>query len=339
MIVLSQPTFRANKVKPIRSTCHQSTIADATQRKKCEESRLKSRYCWWRTQTSQSHVMPSRQTIDWPSRLVHCCRLIEAATTPPSLEELAKTAKVSSGELQRQFTHRLGTSPKAYAEALRLHRLVRGNVLGGDTLQTLYAAGYQSVSSGYASARRHLDMTPAGIAKARSIGWWLGLSDLGWMLMAASEKGICWLSFGDQPPRMLEQLQATFPKACLVNDEARLSAWFESVREHILLPETAISLPLDVQGTAFQAAVWRALRRIPLGQTRSYSELAEEIGRPKAVRAVASACAGNKVSVLIPCHRVLGADGRLAGYRWGVQRKATLLDREAVQDNRRLARR
>lgn len=275
--------------------------------------------------------MHTRQSIDWPRLLVECCRTIEAAEFPPSLEQLADTQGVSASELQRQFTRRLGSSPKAYAEALRLHRLVSTSALSNETLHTLYAAGYPSVSSAYASTRKHLGVTPAGIAKARSIGWWLGLSDLGWMLMAASDRGICWLSFGDQPACMLEQLQAAFPRACLVNDETHLSAWFEAVREHILLPEAALELPLDVQGTAFQAAVWRALRQIPLGQTRSYGELARDMGRPKAVRAVASACARNNVSVLIPCHRVVGADKRLCGYRWGVQRKASLLEREAAQ--------
>jgi AraC family transcriptional regulator of adaptative response/methylated-DNA-[protein]-cysteine methyltransferase len=149
------------------------------------------------------------------------------------------------------------------------------------------------------------------------------------MLMAATDKGICWLAFGEEPGAMLQDLHAAFPKARCRNDEPRLMKWFDAVREFVLLPREALQLPLDIQGTAFEARVWRALRRVPLGRTVSYGELARRLKRPTASRAVASACAHNKLALLIPCHRVVGADGRLSGYRWGTQRKATLLEREA----------
>jgi AraC family transcriptional regulator of adaptative response/methylated-DNA-[protein]-cysteine methyltransferase len=158
----------------------------------------------------------------------------------------------------------------------------------------------------------------------------MGLSDLGWMLLGATARGVCWLTFGEEPGAMLEELRAAFPKATLYNDEIRLYAWFEKVRDFVLLPREALDLPVDIQGTAFQSRVWKALRQIPLGDTVSYGNVAERIGEPTATRAVASACAKNKIAVLIPCHRVIAADGRLAGYRWGVERKRELLKREGI---------
>lgn len=146
--------------------------------------------------------------------------------------------------------------------------------------------------------------------------------------MAATDKGICWLAFGDEPADMLEELHAAFPKARFSNEEPRLKAWFDAVRDFILLPREALDLPMDIQGTAFQAGVWKVLGTIPLGTTHSYSEVAVKLGRTGAVRAVASACASNKVALLIPCHRVVARNGGLAGYRWGVERKQALLERE-----------
>lgn len=148
------------------------------------------------------------------------------------------------------------------------------------------------------------------------------------MLMAATDKGICWLAFGDAPGSLLEELHAAFPRARFHNDEARLREWFDRVREFVLLPRAALDLPVDIQGTAFQASVWKILRKIPLGKTLSYSDVAALLDRKQAVRAVASACARNKLALLIPCHRVVAADGSLAGYRWGIERKAVLLARE-----------
>jgi len=140
------------------------------------------------------------------------------------------------------------------------------------------------------------------------------------------------LTFGEQPGAMLEELRAAFPKATLYNDESRLYAWFERVRDFVLLPREALDLPVDIQGTAFQSRVWKALRQIPLGDTASYGAVAKRLGEPSATRAVASACAKNQIAILIPCHRVIAADGRLAGYRWGTERKRQLLEREAAED-------
>jgi AraC family transcriptional regulator, regulatory protein of adaptative response / methylated-DNA-[protein]-cysteine methyltransferase len=268
--------------------------------------------------------------FDWPRVLRQVCRRIEQAEEAPTLSELAGQAGVSPSELQRQFSRRLGVSPKAYAQALALHRLARNLGGEGSALDAVFNAGFESSAAGYANAGNALGAAPGQLRGAVDIGWWMGLSDLGWMLLAATEKGICWLSFGEEPGALLEELRGAFPKARLHNDERRLYGWFEQVRDFVLLPREALDLPLDIQGTAFQSRVWRALRQIPLGATASYGEIAARLGEPKASRAVASACASNHIAMLIPCHRVVGADGRLSGYRWGPQRKAALLQREAA---------
>jgi AraC family transcriptional regulator of adaptative response/methylated-DNA-[protein]-cysteine methyltransferase len=197
-------------------------------------------------------------------------------------------------------------------------------------LDVVFDAGFGTNSAAYANAADKLGVTPGGLRRDLSIGWWMGLSDLGWMLLGATARGICWLTFGDEPGAMLEELRAAFPKARLYNDEIRLYAWFEQVRDFVLLPREALDLPVDIQGTAFQSRVWKALRQIPLGDTVSYRDVAKRIGAPTATRAVASACAKNPIAVLIPCHRVIATDGRLSGYRWGTERKRALLKREAA---------
>lgn len=266
--------------------------------------------------------------IDWPRTLLRACRIIERAETPPALGALADELNVSAYELQRQFTRRLGASPKAYAQALQVHRLAHESARDASTLDALYSAGFESTTTAYTRAAKTLGVSPGKLKKDIVVGWWLGLSDLGWMLMAATEKGICWLAFGEEPGAMLEELHAVFPKARFRNDESRLREWFDQVREFVLLPREALDLPVDIQGTAFQAGVWKVLRRIPLGETVAYRDVAQRLGNPAAVRAVATACARNKVALLIPCHRVVASNGALAGYRWGVDRKAELLRRE-----------
>lgn len=272
-----------------------------------------------------------KATIDWPRTLLQACRCIEQASTPPSLAALAGELSVSASELQRQFTRRLGVSPKAYSQALQLHRLASESGRNANTLDTLYSAGFESVTTAYARTAKTLGAPPGRLKKEFVIGWWMGLSDLGWMLMAATEKGICWLAFGSEPGAMLEELHAAFPKAHYRNDEQRLQDWFDQVREFVLLPREALDLPTDIQGTAFQASVWKILRKIPLGETVAYQDVARRLGQPKAARAVATACARNKLALIIPCHRVVGSNGKLAGYRWGIERKRELLRREHEQ--------
>lgn len=272
--------------------------------------------------------MTALKKTDWPHVLLQACKRIERGEGKLSLAALAEDAGVSASELQRQFKRRLGVSPKAYAQTLQLHRLTRNVTRERSTLDAALAAGFESAATAYSAAGGALGVPPGRLRTQLDIGWWLGLSDLGWMLLAATSRGVCWLAFGEEPGAMLQELRAAFPKARLENDEPRLRDWFDQVREFVLLPREALDLPVDIQGTAFQARVWRALRQIPLGDTRSYGEVAKRIGKPSAVRAVAGACAGNKLALLIPCHRVVGADGRLAGYRWGEERKAELLRRE-----------
>jgi len=271
----------------------------------------------------------STQAIDWSRVLLHTCRRLEAGEGALRLAQLAAAEGVSPAELGRQFQRRLGVTPKAYQQALMLHRLAGGVASAPNTLQAMLAAGFESVSSAYEVTRRSLGVPPGRLRAGLDIDWWLGLTALGWMVMAASPRGICWLAFGERPGTLLEGLRTAFPRARLQPGEARLRGWFEDVREFILLPERALDLPVDVQGTAFQARVWRALRRVPLGRTLSYTELARRAGKPRAVRAAASACAANRVALLIPCHRAVRADGGPGGYRWGLERKATLLAAEA----------
>lgn len=273
---------------------------------------------------------PSRETnIDWPRVLLSACRRIEAADRELPLAALASAEGVSASELQRQFRARLGASPKEYARARKLHRLSSVVNRERNVLDATLEAGFESPTRAWATAGSAFGVPPGKLRGIETLGVWLGLSELGWMLMAASDRGVCWLSFGDAPEPLLAELRAAHPKAELVDDEARLHAWFESVREHLLLPRPSLDLPLDIRGTAFQARVWEALRSIPLGETRSYGALAASLGSPTATRAVASACARNRIALVIPCHRVIGSDGGLAGYRWGVERKARVLAHEA----------
>jgi AraC family transcriptional regulator of adaptative response/methylated-DNA-[protein]-cysteine methyltransferase len=271
---------------------------------------------------------PARPATDWSRVLLHTCRRIESAEGPVPLAKLAAAEGLSSSELSRQFRQRLGATPKAYQQALLLHRLTRGVGAAPDTLQAMLAAGFETLSAGYVLSRRSLGVPPGRLRKPLPVDWWLGLSALGWMLMGATPRGICWLSFGERPGDMLGELRAAFPRAQLRPGEARLREWFDDVREFILLPTEALALPLDVQGTAFQARVWRALQRVPLGRTVSYGELARRLKSPAAVRAVGSACGANRIAVLIPCHRALRGDGQPGGYRWGLERKARLLAAE-----------
>lgn len=275
-----------------------------------------------------------RGRIDWPQVLLRACRLVETtdpAGEPGSLGRRLATLGVSLGELRRQFKRHLGTSPGNYANALRLMRLARGRGRQRNALESTLDAGFGSKTRGYAAAGASLGQPPGRLRRQPRIDYWMGLSELGWMLMGSTGKGICWLAFGQQPRRLLRELQDAFPDACCTPAPEQLRHWFEQVREHVLLPDEALRLPMDVRGTAFQAKVWQAVRRVPLGQTRSYAEIAQSVGRPAACRAVAAACAANRLAVIIPCHRVIASSGQPSGYRWGTQRKRRLLAAERRQ--------
>lgn len=260
------------------------------------------------------------------------CRLIDAAEAPPTLHQLAAHAGLSPHHLHRLFKAQTGLTPKAYAAAQRAGRLRAGLAQGDSVTEAVYAAGYNASSRFYAQAEHILGMTPkryrAG-GELAEIRFAIGQCSLGAILVAASQRGLCAILLGDDPAALARDLQDRFPKATLLGGDAGFEAWVAQVVGLVEAPGIGLKLPLDIRGTAFQQRVWQALCDIPAGQTVSYSEIARRIGQPKAVRAVAGACAANALAVAIPCHRVVRTDGGLSGYRWGVERKRALLEREA----------
>ncbi|NHK28685.1 bifunctional DNA-binding transcriptional regulator/O6-methylguanine-DNA methyltransferase Ada [Parvularcula flava] len=261
------------------------------------------------------------------------CRMIEEAETPPSLADLAAQQALTPGHLSRLFKGQLGITPRQYADAVRDERLKTALQGEGRITDALYDAGFNAPSRAYESAGKRLGMTP-GDAKAGGKGqvirYAMATSWLGRTLVAATEKGLCAVQLGDDDDALVAALAQRFGKAQLEEAEpgSPYRQWIDDALAAIERPEEAASLPLDIQGTAFQEQVWQALRRIPAGQTVTYGELATAIGRPTATRAVAAACGANHIAVIIPCHRVIGKDGSLTGYRWGKERKAKLLKAE-----------
>jgi len=260
------------------------------------------------------------------------CALIEGQDRAPSLAELADAAGLSRYHFHRIFTHLTGTTPAAYARTTRLRRFGARLDAGTNVTEAVYAAGFGAASRAYTAAAQGLGMTPGARrrgAAGESIRYATAPCVLGWMVLATTARGICALAFGDAPEALVAGLRHDFPHAELAKDEAGLGAWITALAAHLQSPASALDLPLDVQGTAFQTRVWEALRRIPPGRTRSYSDIAAALEAPRSVRAVARACASNQVALLIPCHRVVRGNGALAGYRWGIARKKALLDAES----------
>jgi AraC family transcriptional regulator of adaptative response/methylated-DNA-[protein]-cysteine methyltransferase len=260
------------------------------------------------------------------------CRLIETADEAPKLDDLAKAVGLSPYHFHRLFKAVLGVTPKAYATAHR-HNRVRDELGRSATVtQAIYGAGFNSNGRFYANSSEILGMTPsqfrAGGAEAE-IKFAIGQSSLGLVLIAASDKGVCAILFGDDPDGLVRDLNKQFPRARLLGGDAAFEALAAKVIRFVEDPRPGLDLPLDIRGTAFQHRVWQALRRIPAGSTASYAEIAKAIGAPKAVRAVARACATNRIAVAIPCHRVIGSDGSLTGYAGGLERKRALLAKEA----------
>jgi AraC family transcriptional regulator, regulatory protein of adaptative response / methylated-DNA-[protein]-cysteine methyltransferase len=260
------------------------------------------------------------------------CRYIEQHIEDRlTLGLLAKEFRRSSFHLQRTFKCVLGVSPKAYIDAIRLQQ-VKHNLQAGHSVTTaLYAAGYGSSSRLYERTATQLGMTPEKYrrgALAAVVRYTIATSPLGRMLIAATDKGICAIHFADSDQQLQQGLIREFPFATRRRDDAALSEWRVNLTRLMEGGEANPSLPLDIRATAFQRRVWEALQKIPRGETRSYSAVAKKIGRPKATRAVARACATNPVALAIPCHRVVREDGELGGYRWGVERKQTLLAME-----------
>ncbi|MDC4204933.1 MAG: bifunctional DNA-binding transcriptional regulator/O6-methylguanine-DNA methyltransferase Ada [Candidatus Manganitrophus sp.] len=263
------------------------------------------------------------------------CRLIEAAEALPNLDLLAEAAGMSRFHFHRVFKTITGVTPRAYAAAYRAER-VRDELSRRNTVtEAIFEAGFNSSGRFYAKTSEVLGMTPSDFragGRGASIRFAVGECSLGAILVAATEKGICAILLGDDPELLLRDFQDRFSKAELIGGDAAFEQWIARVIAFVEAPAIGLDLPLHVRGTAFQRRVWQALRDIPAGATVSYTEIAERIGAPKAVRAVAHACSANLIAVAIPCHRVVRNDGALSGYRWGVERKRALLARERHPD-------
>jgi AraC family transcriptional regulator of adaptative response/methylated-DNA-[protein]-cysteine methyltransferase len=253
--------------------------------------------------------------------------LIEAAQDMPRLDALAAHVGYAPHHFHRLFKRETGMTPAAYARGVRAERLKASLTAGGSVTGAIYDAGYNAPSRAYADADAHLGMRPSAWrdgGRGVAIRWTVRDSSLGPVLVAATGKGLCRIAFGEGEA----DLRARFPRADLQPADAALDAMARAVAALIDDPRASPDLPVDVSGTAFQQAVWAALRAIPAGETRSYAQIAAAAGRPSATRAAGSACGGNSLAVLIPCHRVVRGDGGMGGYAWGTERKAALLDRE-----------
>jgi AraC family transcriptional regulator of adaptative response/methylated-DNA-[protein]-cysteine methyltransferase len=269
----------------------------------------------------------------YAARIARACRLIETAEEAPSLEQLSKAVGVSPYHFHRIFKSLTGVTPKAYATAHRNERARQQLKTRDSVTEAIYEAGFNSNAPFYAQAQKALGMKPrefrAGGANA-VIRFAVAQCSLGDILVAATQKGVCCILLGDDAEALVRDLQDRFPRAELIGGDEEFEKMVAQVIGFVEAPALGLTLPLDVRGTAFQQRVWDALRQIPAGQTVSYAEMARRIGTPNAVRAVAQACAANPIAVAIPCHRVVRNDGGLSGYRWGIERKRALLDREKV---------
>jgi AraC family transcriptional regulator, regulatory protein of adaptative response / methylated-DNA-[protein]-cysteine methyltransferase len=263
--------------------------------------------------------------------VARACRMIAEAEEEPDLGELARALGRSPGRLHRMFRDVTGTTPKRYAKALQGQRIRRELLAGHSVTGALQEAGVVSASRFYEGSKDMLGMAPRAFrsgGRDEQIRFAVGISSLGHVLVASSERGVCCVTLGDDPQGLIDALEDMFPRAELVGADADYESLVARVVGFIETPSTGLDLPLDIRGSLFQQQVWQALRAIPAGQTVSYTEIARRIGAPSSTRAVAGACAGNRIAVAIPCHRVVRQDGSLSGYRWGVERKKALLERE-----------
>jgi len=271
--------------------------------------------------------------------LVEIARYIESHSDEPlTLNMLADKVKLSPSRLQRIFKAEFGVSPKAYQDAVRLRHFKQSLKQGDSVTDAIFSAGYGSVSRVYGETTRNIGMTPKSYRSGgagETITYACRDTAIGPMAMAATPKGVCFVQFGRDNDTLLTMLKDEFPKAEITPSPAQsapeLDNWIDALNQHISKGAPKPDLPLDMRGTAFQMKVWQFLLRIREGEVLSYSQLAEQIGKPKAFRAAASACGANRIGVLIPCHRVLRGDGSLGGYRWGLERKQALLDTERAQ--------
>ncbi|HMN70676.1 MAG TPA: bifunctional DNA-binding transcriptional regulator/O6-methylguanine-DNA methyltransferase Ada [Rhodoblastus sp.] len=267
--------------------------------------------------------------------VAEACRLIEQSDEFPKLNDLATRIGVSPFHFHRQFKLFTGLTPKEYGAAHRVKK-IRAALADENTnvTEAIFDAGFNSNSRFYEQASKVLGMTPTAYrqgGKDADIHFAIGQCSLGAILVARSAKGLCAITLGDDPEELARDLQDRFPKANLIGADREFEQLVSRVVGFVEGPQIGLDLPLDLRGTAFQQRVWRALREIPFGATATYADIASRIGEPKAVRAVAQACGANKIAVAVPCHRVVRTDGALSGYRWGVERKRALLEKEAQE--------
>ncbi len=264
-------------------------------------------------------------------KIIKACRIIENSNTVPKLVELAKELELSPYHFHRLFKKFVGVTAKQFASSHRARRLHCSLKSSGSITEAFYDAGFSSSSGVYNKNQDQLSMKPKEY-RAGGVGITIhyGVTQciLGWIIVAATDRGICAIEFGDDPVNLPRLIQDRFPKATVIKAGSGFTRLIEEVVNFIKAPRDNFKIPLDIQGTAFQQQVWNILRQIEPGETMSYTEVAEKIGNPNAFRAVATACASNKLAVVIPCHRVISKDGKLGGYRWGIERKKILLDNE-----------
>ncbi|MEP6620153.1 MAG: bifunctional DNA-binding transcriptional regulator/O6-methylguanine-DNA methyltransferase Ada [bacterium] len=315
--IYCRPSCPSRAANPKNVELHDSLAeAQATGRRACKRCK------------PDSHSATTASTI-----VANACRTITQSETEPSLAELAHAAGLSATYFHKLFKATTGLTPKDYAAAHQAAR-VREELMSSNTVTSaMYDAGFNSSGRFYEKSTGMLGMTPTRYRAGgtnEEIRFAVGASSLGAILVASSAKGVASILLGDDPDQLVRDLQDRFPKAHLVGADKDYEQLVARVVAVVEEPALGLDLPLDVRGTAFQQRVWQALREIPAGETVSYADVAQRIGAPKAVRAVASACAANSIAVCIPCHRVVRNDGALSGYAWGVDRKRALIDREAT---------
>lgn len=269
------------------------------------------------------------QEID--SRIARACQLLEQPEGDLTLGALAKSTGFSAFYFHRLFKARLGVTPRQYREQHRLGRFKARLRRSQNVSAAIYDAGFRSATRAYADIGMKLGMSPRQYGQGGTgtqVAFGIKQTTLGWCLIASTNRGVCAIDFGGNPKELRQRLSSEFPRAALSEDAESVAGHFERLIDYLARPGRGLSLPLDLKGTAFQCQVWKALRNVPVGQTVTYTDLAKRVGKPQAIRAVASACAANRVALAVPCHRAVRADGKLGGYRWGLERKRQLMRRE-----------
>lgn len=274
---------------------------------------------------------PKNETVGEQTKIVlRACQLLETEENI-SLEDLSAGLNLSAAHLQKIFKAIIGVSPKKFAEMKRLEKFKREIKAGSGVTEAMYEAGFNSSSRLYENVSAKLGMTPKTYVKKgknMKINYTITDCDLGKLLVARTAKGVCAVTFGDDEHALKENLFSEYKNAEIIEEDANLKEYVEAVLLNLEGKNKTLDLPLDLQATAFQMRVWEVLRKIPYGETVSYADVAEALGNKNAVRAVATACASNRVALVIPCHRVIGKGGNLSGYRWGIERKKQILENE-----------